>query len=304
MPKHLRSQDPTVTVKSKTIITYATANSLEVITLSPLNLDAWLINESDGYQEYRFTSLHVSAVIHGTANGFAPCILGYSPSLPSATPSASQLMQYPIASMGMGQAGAPWPSLTIGRDELLANGPKWFRRGTAYDDLTEFQGTIGLANYNGTAFSTYPCFVVISYTVELRGHIPTALTAERLKAVLAWRARTMNSSVGGVDPYTCTPPSSIEIKKKPIEEKGVTSDPLQHVGTQSSSLSSAIAGAVLSSDSRSQAPTLGAGPANSQPSEGDVVLSDYYLVPRQKNAPPGEGLVCRKPASTAALSQR
>jgi len=151
------------------------AYTVDTLYLNPLSLDQRLIEQSDEFQEFRFTSLRVRAFSY-TGQTDSPWLqLAYTPVVLGATPTYAQMSSLAVFSVGNGTVGAPYPSIRPSRAELQANAPRWFRRGTAFDDLLESQGVLYLgANQN---FSVRQVRVHIHYTIELKARAEAALTS-------------------------------------------------------------------------------------------------------------------------------
>jgi len=71
------------------------------------------------------------------------------------------------------------PTISVEKGELQASIPKWFRRGTTNDDLLEQQGVVYITTVDGTLFSNCRLITEVEYEVQLRGRVPTPLTALR-----------------------------------------------------------------------------------------------------------------------------
>ena len=154
--------------------TYSTsaASALQAIPLNPLYLDARVVSASDLFQEYRFKKVTVRA---WAANGKSTFAIAYSPTLPTNAPTALlDLAGFDLYRAGNGEFGSPAPRLTVSSGELSSNGPKWFRRGTAYDDLLETQGSIYIAGYS--LFSVVAALIEVDYHVELKAQSEASLT--------------------------------------------------------------------------------------------------------------------------------
>lgn len=170
--------DQTIRVKGQTFVTIATAITVQAYPLSPLLLDPRLLAMSDLYQEYRFVKLRVKAWCDDTVG--APTVpvttlLAYTPVLLSTAPTNVLMPSLPVFAMGNGFHGSPNPGFRVPKRELTANAPKWFRRGTAYDDLLEVQGTIYVGRLN-SGFSSVNHTLWIEYEIELRAPADAALT--------------------------------------------------------------------------------------------------------------------------------
>lgn len=169
--------DPIVKVHGNFLLAdAAVATTVSSVNLNPLLLDARLVSLSDTFQEFRFTKVKVHMFCPSAGGPMLK--LGYVPTITSATPTFGELDSLPIVSMGCGGAQGtpgPFPTIHIPRAELMANAPKWFRRGTAYDDLLESQGSIWYGSL--TAFTTAPVYLWIEYDIELKANVAIALTS-------------------------------------------------------------------------------------------------------------------------------
>lgn len=133
------------------------------VTLSPLVLDSRLLAVSDQFQLYRFESVRVSM---WRASSGSTSVVAYTPTLPSAFPATIQeALDLPVAKIGVGLFGRPYPSITFGPAALMENAPRWFRRGTAYDDLLEVQGQIWFISTD--TWATAPLFFEVTYEIEM-----------------------------------------------------------------------------------------------------------------------------------------
>lgn len=175
--------DRTTTISGHHLYQVTAAATVASLSLSPLSLDQRLIEQSDEFQEFRFTSVKIrvfnefsTALRPTTAVAYTPVVLG-------ATPTYAQLPSLACFAVGNGFPGSPFPSFRVSKRELFTNAPRWFRRGTPYDDLLETQGTFYYGN-NGS-FATYPINVHISYTIELKARAEAALTSLRATALPA-----------------------------------------------------------------------------------------------------------------------
>jgi len=168
-----------ITYTGRYLLTDVTGSAFSsTIALSPLLLDARLVTVSDAYQEFRFTKVHVR-ITTGLTTVAETRALAFSPVVPTTQPTGSSafqdMMNFTSFSCGCGLFGSPLPHLKLTRKQLCANGPKWFRRGTAFDDLLEVQGYVYAANQ----FSAYESFrmnVFIEYTVQLQAPANTGTT--------------------------------------------------------------------------------------------------------------------------------
>lgn len=163
--------DRTITVRGVYRAAVAPVAQIDGILLNPLALDQRLIDLSDTYQEFRFTRIKAQLWNFTTAYEVS---LAYMPTLASAAPTFATLPSLSAYATGNGQYGTPNPCLRLSRSMLTANAPKWFRRGTAFDDLFETQGVI----YRGSAvnFSTQPATFLMYYEVQLRGKADVSIT--------------------------------------------------------------------------------------------------------------------------------
>jgi len=167
--------DRTVTVKGAWYFQDSTAASVVGQPLNPLVMDARLLALSDLYQEFRFTSVKIT--VYSDSNGGKNMALAYTPIVFTTAPTLSTLPSLARFAMGCGGYGSPYPTLKLSSRELTANPPKWFRRGTAYDDLLETQGFLYWASTAN--FATNVAQVIIEYVVQLRAKADASLTMER-----------------------------------------------------------------------------------------------------------------------------
>jgi len=144
--------------------------------LNPLYLDQRLLEQSDEFQEYRFTSVRFSAFAPNRTDSTMPILqVAYTPVVLGATPTYAQMSSLAVFGVGAGLPGSPYPSIRPSRNELQANAPRWFRRGTAFDDLLETQGVFYVGS--DISFSGKTVYVHMEYTVELKARAEAALTA-------------------------------------------------------------------------------------------------------------------------------
>ncbi len=174
MPRSRLNPDPIVTLKGSTLNTISTAATVLSLKLDPTAIHSWLTNESDGYQEFRFTDVKVTLYANSTADHY---MVGYMPTLATTDPTAAQIMEGSISAVGNGFYGTPFPTIHVGRNELSSNISRWFRRGSGYDDLLENQGVIYFGST--TAFNTKNAYYWIRYTIQLRGRVNASVTLAR-----------------------------------------------------------------------------------------------------------------------------
>ncbi len=175
-----KNQSSTIKLTGRYLRAATAAATLDAFYLSPLLLDARLVSLSDGYQEYRFNKVYLRSWAQTAGNEQAITLgLAYSPGLLTTAPATlTELQNLEDVGYGNGMVGAPFPSLNLGRQQLM--GPanvKWFRRGTTFDDTVEIQGLVSLVS--STAYNTRPAYVLVEYEVELRASADTALTAQK-----------------------------------------------------------------------------------------------------------------------------
>lgn len=150
------------------------------IALNPLTLDSRLVAVSDAFQEYRFLDIRVRLCPFSNSNTipYVPPMyfLAHTPVVPTNVPSTwVDLANFSVVDFGSGLYGSKLPSLRVGRKKLFENAPKWFRRGTAYDDLLEVQGYVYVASPT-SVFSVLNVIVEITYVVELGAPAETGTT--------------------------------------------------------------------------------------------------------------------------------
>lgn len=143
--------------------------------VSVLSLDQRLSDLSDSFSEYRFTKIKAK-LWNGVIT--IDVAITYTPTLLTVTPTYAQLTSLPLYATGNGQFGSPNPTINISRRELTASGPKWFRRGTPFDDLFEIQGQIWVGCV--TTFNATPAVLHLEYDVELKASADIALTAAQV----------------------------------------------------------------------------------------------------------------------------
>jgi hypothetical protein len=164
-----------VTVRGKYYYGNATASAVDVLSLSPLNLDARCIALSDQYMLFRFTKLHARCVQPGGSDH--PIFMGFTPALPTTNPSSPQeTLDCAVSAWGSnpGRFGNPAPQLKLNKKILTTNGPKWFRRGTAFDDLLEVQGRVFTTST--VPFNTNIIYLVFEWEMELAAPLSAADT--------------------------------------------------------------------------------------------------------------------------------
>ncbi len=186
----------------KLIYTESNAGTASSLGITPLNFDARCISLSDQYMEFRFTKLKFH--VYQGGSGFVT--IGYSPSVASTAPNtAQQVLDCQNSSTGPngGVIGWPVPKLVLRRQDLTNNGPKWFRRGTAYDDLLEQQGVFYIHTSLGS-FSTQNATITVEWELECAAPLAAADTV----------------SVSRVDPRLAAKLAALrsEMKKRDEEE--------------------------------------------------------------------------------------
>jgi len=146
-------------------------------------MDARLLQLSDSWQEFRFTKAKVMAWLGNltpaspsVTPGGANLALGYTPAIPGSQPALlSEVLQLQNAAIGNGTFGAGYPKLRLSRNDLTGASPvKWYRRGTAYDDTLEVQGSVYISSSD--LFSARPLSVVVEYEIEFRTPADPATT--------------------------------------------------------------------------------------------------------------------------------
>lgn len=154
----------------------ASAATVLTLNLSPLSLDPRCVQISDGYQNFRFDRVRVRAFSNAVPF-IGGLTVGYSPTLPSAAVTAAAIDELPVYAIGNGTFGSPWPRLNLSA-ELHQNQPRWFRRGTGYDDLAELQGqfVIGYSGAYGFNTSNLNVSLLVEYEVHLSGNVDASLT--------------------------------------------------------------------------------------------------------------------------------
>ena len=172
-----RNHVPRLKFSGRFYFTQSGAITQNAFNLNPLVFDDRCLQVSDQFQLYRFTSVTVR---HWGTNTLYPLALGYSPTLASTPPSTVQhIMDAEVASIGNGQVGSPWPTIKLNKQMLIKNSsPKWWRRGTAYDDLLELQGQVYYAS-PGASYSAQPGYFLVRYTIEFAAPADASTTVSR-----------------------------------------------------------------------------------------------------------------------------
>lgn len=142
------------------------------VPLNPLSLDSRLASASDLFQEFRFRRVKA----HLFNGAFTALALAYTPVVPSAFPTYAELANLSEYRTGNGQYGSANPTLELGKAELCANAPKWFRRGTPYDDLLETQGILHLGSGDNTFTVNAYTWCLIEYEIDLKAQSDASLT--------------------------------------------------------------------------------------------------------------------------------
>jgi hypothetical protein len=165
---------PTAKFRGKYLYTESSAAAIGVLSLTPLNLDARCVSITDAFMLYRFTKLRFHIVPTGGA-GYGIFALGYTPAIPTTGPgNGQQVLDCAVSSFGNGSVGFPLPHLNLTRKTLMTNAPKWFRRGTGYDDLLELQGQIYYWAQNN--FNVANVLILIEWEIEVASPLATADT--------------------------------------------------------------------------------------------------------------------------------
>lgn len=164
--------DPTVRIHGNYRATLSVAAGVSALSLSPLLLDQRLVDLSDSYSEFRFVRAKLRAWNSDVATDIA---IAYTPTFLATAPTFAQMTSLPMFSTGNGQFGSPNPHLDVRRAELTANAPKWYRRGTAFDDLLEVQGNFYTAQLIN--FATRTATIHLEYEIELRANADVGLTS-------------------------------------------------------------------------------------------------------------------------------
>ena len=155
----------------------STSNALSTffVQFSPLVMDARVLQVSDAWQEFRFVKAKAKAWLGNltpasasVTPGGANLALGYTPALPTVQPVLlSDVMQLQNAAIGNGTFGCGYPQIRMSRNDMIGASPvKWYRRGTAYDDTLEVQGSVFISSSD--LFSARPLSVLVEYEIEFR----------------------------------------------------------------------------------------------------------------------------------------
>jgi len=171
------ARDRGVRVRGTLTFSNVAASAIGTFVLTPLNLDARLVTLSDEFQEFRFHMVSMKVWRTATSITSASFWVAYSPALLTAAPAntaiAGTLSRFKV---GDGSYGCAVPKVVVTGGELFVNAPRWFRRGTAFDDNLETQGAFYYGNAADTNFSANPAFVSVDYDIELRGQADGSLT--------------------------------------------------------------------------------------------------------------------------------
>lgn len=164
----------TVMFRGRYLFSPQTIGQITFVPLNPLFMDNRLLQASDEFQEYRFKRVKV----HMFNGAFTALALAYTPVAASATPTYSELAGFSVYKTGNGQFGSGNPTIELTPAELSSNAPKWFRRGTAYDDLLETQGFIYLGSGNQNFSVNLYTWCLIEYEVELKAQAEASVTMQ------------------------------------------------------------------------------------------------------------------------------
>lgn len=145
--------------------------------INPLLLDSRLLAASDQFQEFRFVRLRATVLpLYNATAWFTQTAIAYTPVIGSNSPTTFQHMaDFPVFAQGNGMNGTPNPHVNIPKKQLFTNAVKWFRRGTAYDDLIEIQGYIHI--FQEVNYSVAPVQLLIEYDIEFAAPMDPTLTA-------------------------------------------------------------------------------------------------------------------------------
>lgn len=172
--------DTPILYRGRYTATPTAAISILPLDLNPLSLDPRLLSISDNYQNFRFVKVR-ARMAPSTAGAGKTAWIGYTPTLSLATAVYTDVPDMPCFASGNGTFGYPSPTLRLTKD-LHENQPRWFRRGTAFDNLSESQGTLYFCwNDNATFAVTAPNFL-IEYEVLLCGNIGVSFTSQLASA--------------------------------------------------------------------------------------------------------------------------
>jgi hypothetical protein len=170
--------EATVLVHGRYLVSNTAAATTDSINLNPLLLDNRLASVSDSFQEYRFTHLDVKMWQGASGGNFNPMMqVAYSPVILTNAPTTTTLSSLPNYAAQSLSAGNGPAHIRVSRKELFTNAPRWFRRGTAYDDLLETQGSIWFGSSSSFSTAGSTVFLLIEYEVELRAQADSSLTA-------------------------------------------------------------------------------------------------------------------------------
>jgi hypothetical protein len=156
--------------------------------LNPLNMDNRLLAVSDSFDLFRFVKVQVRflqsnnyiTTAGATSNGLISS-LAYNPDVSNTPGSLQEMVNQPLLAVGNGLNGDPQPRLRLSRKLLGLNAPKWFRRGTSYDQLLQTQGQIFYGQSQN--LSTSAVSLLVEYVVELGCPNDPALTLSESKEI-------------------------------------------------------------------------------------------------------------------------
>lgn len=180
--RNSRSKSDIVTFHGRYVLADGSATNVVPVPLTPLGLDARLLQVSDCFMEYRFTSLR--ATLTTSQNPTNPCRLlavAYAETFTNTSPTTlvDCVESFGACAWGNGLFGSPCPDLRVPQKILRGGTNPWYRRSTGFDDNVEIQGRLFFAIDSTRSFESCPVTMVIEYTVELREPVAAGLSLAR-----------------------------------------------------------------------------------------------------------------------------
>lgn len=173
------SMQGTARLSGRHYVSWNTTSAIQSLDLNPSNLDDRCIGMAELFQEFRFTSLQLTAISFGVKSSTTGAYhsVAYQPVKPPNNPAGlEEMMDCPLWCAGDGTVGFPWPTIRVRRHELNSGVVPWHRVSTAADDLFETQGTM----YYKASYATDVSILWIEYDVEFRNPIdPVLVPAQR-----------------------------------------------------------------------------------------------------------------------------
>lgn len=225
-----QNENKIVRVAGRLYTTTTSLSSVFFVQLSPLVMDARLLQVSDAWLEFRFVKAkarawlgNLSPASPSVTPGGANLALAYSPNLLTSAPiNVLETMNLQNVQIGNGTVGCAYPHLSLSRAALTAPGPvKWYRRGTTYDDTLEVQGSFFMSSSDN--WSARPLSVLIEYEVEFRTPADTALTAAAVSsdpdpALMARQIQELQTVLGVANRMVVKRPPALGTQSSPLGE--------------------------------------------------------------------------------------